>query len=181
MADDDVLERCRRGDGAAWREVVSRYERLVYSIPRRLGLGPVEAADVAQATFATLIASLAHIEHPDRLASWLGTVARRESYRVMTASRRTVALDDGDERAQPTDPDDAFERLDRALWIHGAVHQLGEPCRTLLEQLFFDRSSPSYDDVAQRMMRPVGSIGPMRSSCLARLRHVLEPAEMRRV
>ena len=38
-----------------------------------------------------------------------------------------------------------------------------------------------YDDVAQRMMRPVGSIGPMRSSCLARLRHVLEPAEMRRV
>lgn len=178
MADDDVLERCRRGDGAAWREVVSRYERLVYSIPRRLGLGPSEAADVAQATFAALIASLSSIDDPDRLASWLGTVARRESYKQMTASRRTVTLTDGDD---PIDPDDPFERLDRALWIHAAVHELGEPCRTLLEQLFFDRSAPSYDDVAQKMMRPVGSIGPMRSSCLARLRHVLEPAEMRRV
>lgn len=174
-----MLERCRRGDGAAWRELVGRYERLVYTIPRRLGLGPSEAADVAQATFTALLAALGQIEQPDRLAGWLGTVARRESYRVMTTARRTIAVDD--DRLDVVDPDDPFDRLDRALWIHEAVHQLGEPCRTLLEQLFFDRSGPTYDDVAQRMMRPVGSIGPMRSSCLARLRHVLEPAEMRRL
>ena len=178
MVADDLFERCRRGDSAAWRTLVDRYDRLVWSIPRRLGLSPTEAADVAQATFAALLTSIDQLEQPERLASWLGTVARRESYRVIAANRRAAPIDLDQDRP---DPADDFERLDVALWIHGAVDGLGEPCRTLLEQLFFDRTGPSYQEVAERMNRSVGSIGPMRSSCLARLRHVLEPADLRRV
>ncbi|NUT46596.1 MAG: sigma-70 family RNA polymerase sigma factor, partial [Saccharothrix sp.] len=39
------------GDAAAWDEVVRRYARLVWAVPRSHRLGPDDAADVCQATW----------------------------------------------------------------------------------------------------------------------------------
>jgi len=81
--DDDALVRaCRAGDQAAWAALVGRYERLIYSIPRRSGLGPEATAEVFQQVFTILAEQIGQIEHTDRLAAWLVTTARRETWRV---------------------------------------------------------------------------------------------------
>ena len=58
--------------------------------------------------------------------------------------------------------------------MRDAVEQLGEPCRTLCRALFFDRETPSYEDLARRLERSPGSIGPTRLRCLADLAQTLE-------
>lgn len=168
-----LLTACRAGSSTAWTSLVDRYERLVYAIPLREGLDEDDAADVTQETFAALLRNLDSITDPDRIAHWLMTVARRTTWRWRTgrARRRT---DTSNVELMPVD-DHSEDMLD-ALAVHEAVQRLEDPCRALVLALFFDPREPSYAQIATRLGRPVGSIGPMRGRCIDRLRSELVKA-----
>lgn len=170
-----LLERCRTGEEAAWSELVTRYERLVYGVALREGLAVDDAADVTQSVFETLFTSLHALREEERLSSWLYAVARRQAWKVRERRHReqpsSVATDGESAGAIPVI--DPAGDLDRALSLHEAMQALGAPCRDLLTALYFDPAEPSYAEVAARLGRPVGSIGPARARCLQHLRAVL--------
>ncbi|WP_435770800.1 RNA polymerase sigma factor [Nocardioides sp. SYSU DS0651] len=172
--DAELLDRCRRRDAEAWNLLVARYERLVYSVALRNGLGPEDAADVTQGTFVTLIDSLDRIRDEERLASWLMTVTRRQSWRVRNLSRRHVDLDTVPETAE-----DPLGDWDTVVTLHSALAQLGGTCKDLLHALYFEAESPSYAEIAARFGRSVGGIGPLRGRCLEKLRDILTEEEAR--
>lgn len=167
-ANRELLDRCVLGDQAAWSELVARYERLIYAIPIREGLSVDDAADITQDTFAALLRSVSTVDDPDRLGSWLMTVARRLTWhrRHIVRSIRPV---------EPIEPSESpHDDLVHALWVYEAVKDLGEPCSEIILALFFDPAEPSYAQLAVRMGRPIGSLGPMRSRCLGQLKRALE-------
>lgn len=173
----ELIQRCQSGQADAWSELVNRYERLVYAIPIREGLGVDDAAEVAQHTFATLVKELNNIREPARLSSWLMTVARREVWRKRRASADALEelIDPATaEASEPQEFDDWTDRHVELAWLYDAIQSLGEPCRSLVFGLFFDPAEPSYAAVAVNIGRPIGSIGPLRSRCLDRLRVILE-------
>ncbi len=61
----------------------------------------------------------------------------------------------------------------RQLW--SAVDTLNERCQRLLRVVAFE-DRPDYARLAQDLSMPIGSIGPTRQRCLAKLRAVLESA-----
>ncbi|MFC5727761.1 MULTISPECIES: RNA polymerase sigma factor [Nocardioides] len=172
--DAELLARCRRRDPEAWDLLVGRYERLVYSVALRNGLSPEDAADVTQGTFVTLIDSLDRIRDEDRLASWLMTVTRRQSWRVRNLSRRHVELE-----SIPEATEDPLADWDTVVTLHDALGQLGGTCRDLLQALYFEAESPSYAEIADRFGRSIGGIGPLRGRCLEKLRDILTEEEER--
>jgi len=58
---------------------------------------------------------------------------------------------------------------------HGAAVQAAHlrGCGDLLLALYFDPVTPSYAQVAERLGRSIGGIGPMRARCLQRMRALL--------
>ncbi len=170
-SDADLLTRCREGDADAWETLVNRYQRLVYTVARRNGLGRDDAADVTQTVFVALLESGASIRDQERLPSWLMTVARRQAWRLR--SRRDH------ESPQPDPGTDLADELDRfADWetvavVHEALARLGQPCRDLVVWLYLDAANPSYAEIAARMGKAIGTIGPMRARCLQTLRTFL--------
>jgi RNA polymerase sigma factor (sigma-70 family) len=168
--DQRILDACRRGDADAWRELLDRYERLVFSVPLNYGLSRQDAADVCQVTFTILLQSLDTIRLEERLGSWLATVARRQTWRLMDRSRHEIATETPPEPGTGDNPSDVLEEL---LWLYEGLRKLDRRCRDLLVALYFDSSEPTYADVASRLGRPLGSIGPTRARCLERLRAVL--------
>jgi RNA polymerase sigma factor (sigma-70 family) len=164
-----LVEACRGGDALAWNEIVDRYERLVYAIPLNEGLTSEEAADVAQETFATLIAGLDQISRPDRLGSWLMTVARRLTWRARHHKSRHSVDVESVEVGVDAEHDGHID----ALWVYEAVQDLSDPCRSLVVSLFFDPAEPSYAEIAVKLGRPLGSVGPLRARCLDRLKTAL--------
>jgi RNA polymerase sigma factor (sigma-70 family) len=169
VANDDLLRRCGCGDDEAWQSLVSKYERLVYSIALREGLDPDDAADVTQEVFAALLSAVETIDQPDRLGSWLMTVTRRMTWRRRSNRRATAELD-----GVLATLDDPNDELVRAVWLYEAVSALGEPCSSIIVALFLDPAEPSYAEIALRLGRPIGSLGPTRARCLERLRLCLE-------
>lgn len=168
-SDAELLRRCRERDAAAWDQLVTRYERLVYSVALRNGLNADDAADVTQTTFVALIDSLDRLRDEERLASWLMTVARRQAWRLRNLARRSVSLDQVPEASE-----DPLEDWATMTALHDALGVLGGTCRELLLALYFDPDEPSYAELAERLDRSIGGIGPLRGRCLEKLRGILD-------
>lgn len=183
--DDAVLvHACRHGDAQAWEQLVRRYQRLIYTIPRRARLDDDDAADVFQTVFQRLHRHLDNLTQPERLQAWLVTTARRETLRLVRERGRTVPVgerdsDDGGPAApEPIDPDPLPDALLEQLQLHHRVRQalerLPEPCRSLLGLLYGDDEPPAYTQISAQLGMPEGSIGPTRARCLAKLRKLME-------
>jgi RNA polymerase sigma factor (sigma-70 family) len=169
FANHDLVRRCLAGDASAWNDLVHRYERLVYAVPVRLGLGAEDAGDIAQESFAALLRALPAIEDASTLGSWLMTVARRLSWRRLENRSRSEPT----AHILTTDRDRSDE-LVQALWVCEAVDALGEPCASVVRSLFLDPTEPSYSQIASRLGCAIGTVGSLRTRCLARLRLLLE-------
>lgn len=172
LGDKSLLESCRSGDDRAWRLLVDRYVRLVYSIPLNFGLSPMDADDVTQSTFAVLMRSLSAIENEDRLGAWLSTVARRQTWRHVERMRRESPADDP-EAAPPIEESTAARRVEEMEWLHQGLSRLDDRCARLLTALYFTPEPRPYTEVAADLGLPVGSIGPTRGRCLDKLRTIL--------
>ncbi len=184
MAREDaaLLARCQTGDARAWERLIAKYERLVFSIPLAYGLGRDDAADIAQLTFTILMQSLGTLRADPNLAGWLATVARRHSWRLLAARRRREGDADVESAAaqRAAGPDDALERVELLIWLHEGLSRVATRCRDLLVALYFDRTEPSYAEIARRFAMPVGSVGPTRARCLEGLRRAMGVAPPRR-
>ena len=169
LSDGELLDLCRSGDAHSWGVLVDRYARLVTSVAVRAGLPIEEAKDVTQSTFVALLESGTRIRDTARVSGWLVTVAQRQAWMVRRRlERELLVVDDLPDAFD--DPREAWENL---ADLQAALHSLGGPCRDLLEALYLDPSGPSYADVASRLGRAVGTIGPTRARCLNKLRDLL--------
>lgn len=173
-----LVSRCRAGDPEAWRELVTAYERLVYSVPRSYGLDREDAEDVTQTTFGLLSNGLDWLRDDQSVVAWLGTVARRQTWRVIDRRRREREVrapappgrDATHPVAEAPDPVDAYEEWTTRAWLYHGLAGIDPACRQLLHALYLDAADPSYQAVALRLGKAVGTIGPARARCLHRLR-----------
>lgn len=184
QTDEALVLACRRGDPHSWERLIARYQRLIYSIPRRAGLDEDQAADVFQQVFMTLLQHLDRIEEPARIGAWLATTARRETWRVskrerLRATRPRAQDDDTEDSAEqlPDDaplPDETLLRLEAQQRVRTAVGALDNRCRTLITLLFYRSDPLPYTTIAATLGTTEGSIGPTRARCLQKLRRLLE-------
>lgn len=178
--DRDLIRACRSGDARAWERLLDKYERLVFSISLNYGLTTDDAADVTQITFTILLQNLNTLPDEIRLSSWLATVARRHTWRLLARNRREAVNPDEDlagSEALGASVDNQ-ERWELAEWLNQGLSLLDERCRQLLLALYFDAGQPSYADVADRLNMRIGSIGPTRARCLEHMKQSLQTAEL---
>jgi len=180
LTDSELIARCRNGEAEAWNLLIERYQRLVYSIPRKAGLDDDACADVFQHTFAKLVQHLQRLQQPDRLGPWLVTTAKREAWRLSRQAVAVVNPVDGDDDVLERLPDErplpeeAAAQLEAQHAIRLALTELDERCRVLLTLLFYRPDPPPYAEIAAATGVPEGSIGPTRARCLQKLRERLK-------
>lgn len=174
--DAALLARVVDGDRAAWSAIVERYERLVWSIVRGFRFNDATSADVTQTVWLRLAEHASRVRQPDRLGSWLASIARNECIAVTRRNRRETT-DDALVDLRDVDPGPAVDEglLDReaVAAVTDAFATLSEDCQALLRLLCTDPPL-DYRTVSDLTGRPIGSIGPTRKRCLARLRTSME-------
>lgn len=178
--DPALVAACLAGDERAWRELVDRYGRLVYSIPRRMGMADADAEDVFQNVFATVLRALPGLQDQTRLSAWLITTTRRECWKV-SARNRARSHADVDDLAEvlpdlSDEPVADIARLEREHAVRHALAQLDQKCRDLLTALFLAPDEQSYEAIAARLGMAIGSIGPTRARCFRKLEPILREA-----
>jgi RNA polymerase sigma factor (sigma-70 family) len=177
--DAALVAACKAGDASAWDALVRRHRRLIYSIPTALRLDADECDEVFQLTCLRLFEHLDQLRDPQKVAGWLAVTARRESWALRRSARRIRGFDEGEEASLPAEPSDLPRDLQLVLCEHAvqlALSRLGEPCHALLTALHVEDPTPSYAEIAQRLNRPIGSLGPTRARCLEKLKRLYQDA-----
>jgi RNA polymerase sigma factor (sigma-70 family) len=173
-----LVVRAAAGDQAAFSDLVDRFAPLVWRTARSYRLSAADAGDVSQTTWLRLVEALDRIREPERLGARLVTTAKREA--LATIRRRDRLVPDADLSA--VEPDgharlpsvsptgtDVLETAETRTAVLEAWATLSERCRGLLSLLLADPPVP-YEQISSRLAMPIGSIGPTRQRCLARLR-----------
>ncbi len=160
------------GDLRATEALVQRYSGLVWSIAWSYHLSGADAADVTQVVWLRLVENIGRIREPASVGAWLASVTRHECLRLLRRDEREVtAWDSLDINECCPDEDIDLELLsqERDTVLRAAFDCLPPRWRSLLEVLM-DAPSASYEEVAEAVGMPIGSIGPTRQRCLERLR-----------
>lgn len=183
--DATLVAGCLRGEAKSWELLVRRYQRLVFAIVRRIGLDEHAAADVFQTVYSRLLAHLPRIAEPARLQAWIVTTTKREALLQRKLGERWISMtrevdaDDARDDAWPEwdiadespQAEQALASLQQLNLVRLGLERLDPKCRNLMRLLFDDADAPpEYGEIAARLGMAVGSIGPTRARCLAKLR-----------
>lgn len=167
--DRDLIDACLRGEQSAWTDLINRYQRLIYSVARKLCPQRDDAADVFQRVCLDLYQSLKTLRNDRTLPAWLITVTKRRAYDVLRHTRENIPIEDYLAEANPQ-----VDAVEKEFFLEQAIGGIPERCQNLLRLLYFDSEEPSYENVSQRLGIPVASIGPTRARCLEKLRKLLQ-------
>lgn len=180
MKSNDVgalLKACRKGDPEAWDIFLQRYGRLIWSVASRLGANSAEAEEIFQRTWVVVVERIGHVDHPERVHSWLASTARHQTWQLFDEqrrSRRFASLEATHDKGDEPEIDAMQERdllaLEAGEAARQALAQLDDRCRELLTLLFLADPSLKYQEISLRTGLAVGSIGSIRARCLSRLR-----------
>ena len=168
----DVFERYRHGEAGAMGELVSMLTPILWHTVRAQRLDRESTEDVLQTTWLALVGHADSISDARAVLQWMLVAAKREAWRVLrNQNRQTPAEIEEDAIATPDNqlPENlALLGADQqVLWTHFA--SLPERCRELLRVIAFS-DRPDYAELARALRMPIGSIGPTRGRCLAKLR-----------
>lgn len=180
-SDAELVKACRNGDEFAWNELVDRYQRLIFAIPRRAGLSEEQAADILQEVFLTLFEKLDDIEQPDRIRSWIVTTAKFKTWGLVRSEKGFYSPETEEEMEQEmaslpdTSPlaDERLIELEQQHLIRSALKEIEERCQKILSMIYLRDTAASYAEVAGEIGVGETSISPMRARCLKKLAKIL--------
>jgi RNA polymerase sigma-70 factor (ECF subfamily) len=154
------LRRCREGDQAAWRELVTEHGRRVFNLAYRFMGRADEAEDVTQEIFVKVYRSLDRFRPADgSFPAWLMTVARHHAIDRYRRRREEVSADPAAlDAVASTDqgPLQRLEREERKQLVHRGLRALPKALREPL--LLCDLEGLSHEEAAASLGIPVGTV-----------------------
>lgn len=162
-----LVNRARRGDERAWKQLVDRFDPMLRRVVRRFRLSPMDVDDVVQDTWVRLYSHIGSLRDPAALAGWLATTARRRALSQLQTRDQPIDIDDVDVADHET-PEHEILEAERREVFRRAVRTLPDRQRRVVTLLSVE-SDLDYQQVGELLRMPIGSIGPTRARGLARL------------
>jgi RNA polymerase sigma factor (sigma-70 family) len=176
-SDARLIRGCLNGDDLAWSVLIDKYKNLIYSIPRKYGAGPEDAADIFQAVCLELFSELPRLRKRSAFRSWLMTVTAHQSFqwkrKIGRRAEDELTAEDT-ERLDTGPPADLIDEVEREQILRDSIAELPPRCRQMITMLFYREPPLPYRDVARQLGLATGSIGFIRGRCLKRLERMLE-------
>ena len=187
-AEDQFLERLRRGDATAFERLVTEHSGDVYALIYRLTSDAEEARDLTQETFLRAFQSISRFRGDANLKTWLYRIAvnqARNRWRWWRRRKRdvTVSLDATDDRReQPlcatlrnedaVDPEQETLAREREDQLREALLGLRPSYRAPV--ILRDVEGFSYEEIANTLQISIGTVKSRISRGRLEMRRKLE-------
>ena len=171
VSDSELLQRYRRGDEQAFREIVTRYKNSLYAFLRRFVNHEDVVEDVFQETFLQLYISQDSFDTNRPLRPWLFTIAANKAKDALRKMQRQSSMgmgamaDAGDFSVDEvvniltsyeTTPDDEVSADETARCVRRVVAEMPDNLRGILVLAYFEQFS--YKHMAEILSIPMGTV-----------------------
>ncbi len=195
MNPDDrrLISEALAGRTDSFGELVLRYQDRLFHVANRVVTNPDDALDVVQDTFVSAYQSLASFKGDAEFFTWLYRIAFNTAISAKRRKRPTISLDAGassanrekthetgidpEDRAADVAPDAAMERAEDERQLAMAIAKLSPEHRGVL--LMKDIDGLKYEDIAEAMRVPIGTVRSRLHRARLELRNLLDPGSLR--
>jgi RNA polymerase sigma-70 factor (ECF subfamily) len=165
--DIQLVARARSGDERAYRMLLDKYDRAVFSICLRMVRNRDEATDLAQESFIKVFGSLDRYNPAYAFSSWLFKITSNLCIDYLRKRRiETLPMDQpiegekGDIQRQyatsdPT-PEESLDRREKMVRLENAIATLPEHYRIML--ILRHQEDLSYEEIADHLSIPLGTV-----------------------
>lgn len=170
-SESELLQECRRGDRAAFQELVERYQRKIISLALGMVHNPDDAMEIAQETFVKAFENIANFKGESSVYTWLYRIAvnkaidfRRRQRRQSTVSLETPRPDlDRDQsyeesikEERPFGPDQRAHAQQVAERVAEAIEELTPDHKAVI--LLREVEGLSYEEISRVMQCSKGTV-----------------------
>lgn len=175
-----LIERCRKGDLAAFDELVGMYEKKAYNLAYRMTGNHEDASDVAQEAFLRVFNSLGDFRGDASFSTWLYRIVSNVCWDELRRRRRhfaasldePVATEEGGYVRQVMDhspgPEESLERKELQAVVQEGINELSPDHRFAV--ILRDIKGLSYEEIADILDCSLGTV----KSRLNRARNALK-------
>ncbi|MDO4270187.1 MAG: sigma-70 family RNA polymerase sigma factor [Eubacteriales bacterium] len=179
MDEKHILAKARRGELAAFEELVTRYEKRVYAVALRSSGSPEDAADITQEVFLRAWRSIEAFRGDSGFSTWLFRITMNlcvDFARHRAASPQTQPLVGEDDMEKPVPdtaptPEEHLENSELGRELAAALGEVSEEHRRIV--LLRDVSGLSYTEIAETLEISEGTVKSRLSRARIALRAVL--------
>ena len=186
--DQEVVEYARDGRESAYRELVRRYQRPVFSLIYRMVRDRELAEDLSQETFVKVLNAIDRYRPEFKFSSWVFKIANNAAIdHLRRKELDTLSLDGGPdattaERVEATalqigdtteSPLDELEARELGSAIERAIGKLRSEYQTCI--ILRHVEGRPYDEIADILGLPLGTVKTYIHRARAELRELLDP------
>lgn len=179
IADDELIKRIQLGDMDAFEQLVTQYEKKVYSIAYRLVGNHEDASDLAQEAFIKVFKSIKNFRGDASFSTWLYHVVSNvcrdylRKNKLKTSSLDEPVVFEGEclERQiidSSLGPNQIAEQKELQAYVQKLILQLPDDYRLVL--VLREYMDFSYEEIAKEMNITMGTV----KSRLNRARNMLK-------
>lgn len=188
LSDQEVVALARAGMETAYRELLRRYERPVFSLIYRMVRDRALAEDLSQDTFVKVLNALDSYRPEFKFSSWVFKIANNVAIdQLRRRELNTLSLDGSpDARTRDEVEATALQAVDRTelplaeleskelgSMIEGAIAKLRPEYRSCI--LLRHVEGRSYEEIAETLDLPLGTVKTYIHRARHELREYLEP------
>ncbi len=186
--DQEVVEQARDGRESAYRELIRRYQRPVFSLIYRMVRDRELAEDLSQETFVKVLNAIDRYRPEFKFSSWVFKIANNAAIdHLRRKELDTLSLDGGPdattaERVEATalqigdsseSPLDELEARELGSAIERAIGKLRPEYQTCI--ILRHVEGRPYDEIADILELPLGTVKTYIHRARAELRELLDP------
>lgn len=162
-----TIRRCKRGEEAAFAEILGRYRGAIYNLCYRMTRNAEDARDLAQEVFIKVFSLLDRFDENYAFSSWLFRIATNHCIDHLRRNRlRFLSLDgatgqDGDEYelqlpSSDPGPDAVIQRKQMLERLAEVIDELPPHYRAIT--LLRHDQQLSYEEIAEILSLPLGTV-----------------------
>jgi RNA polymerase sigma-70 factor (ECF subfamily) len=182
LTDQEVVARAQEGREVAFRELIGRYERPVFSLIYRLVRDRERAEDLAQETFIKVLNALDRYDPTYKFSSWIFKIAHNTALDLLRKREpETLSLEGSPHAATAAEaesstvtvasdtpsPEEYTEHKELSTELEVAIGRLRPEYRTAI--VLCHMEGRAYEEIAEIMSVPLGTV----KTYIHRARHEL--------
>lgn len=137
---ENVVERCKKGDVRAFRELYDAYSAAMYNICLRMTSNVSDAEDTLQEAFIQVHKNIHKLERDNSVSAWIKRIV--VNHCLNTLRKKKVYFEDVDEvEVMTEDGIDEAQFTWTVAAVKSAIHGLPQGYRTVLNLYLFEEYS----------------------------------------
>jgi len=144
----DLYDRCKKGEPKAQRELYDLYKSKLMGLCRRYTRNREEAEDVLQESFIKIFTKFQQVSSPEKIESWLKSVAVRTAIDHYNKTKKEKDLYDNEETALLKVEAVSVDHVSNEYLV-GLINHLPDKCRMVFN--LFEVEGYSHTEIAAMM------------------------------